>query len=263
MSWSMVGLAASTFLASAVEFVEAFTIVLAMGADPRLALGAVRASSPRWSALAVVTAVVGYALQSLAARVATAARRRHAAPDLRSAVAAQGDPPLAGPEGAARRGGDVPRGGRGRAAPRGERSAPRPRLVRLRRLLQGRVPRGPRGRLHRHHVRAERGLDPARRSPGPRRRRARGRRRRSRAPAARAGAREHDQVRRRPAADRRSARSGPSRVSARSPPTSQPRAGRAATSHCSWCSPPGRVRAARRPAARRTAAPRAHGRGGA
>jgi Ca2+/H+ antiporter, TMEM165/GDT1 family len=39
---SQLGLILSTFLASAVEFVEAFTIVLAMGVTPRLAVGARR-----------------------------------------------------------------------------------------------------------------------------------------------------------------------------------------------------------------------------
>ena len=57
---------------------------------------------------------------------------------------------------------DLPRGGPGGARRRRERRA-RARLVRLRRQLQGRLPRGPRDRLHRHHLRAQRRLD--RRSP--------------------------------------------------------------------------------------------------
>jgi uncharacterized membrane protein len=61
MSWSSVGLAASTLLASAVEFVEAFTIVLAMG----LTRGWRSALTGTISALVVlsgVAAVSGYAL---------------------------------------------------------------------------------------------------------------------------------------------------------------------------------------------------------
>jgi uncharacterized membrane protein len=61
MSWSMVGLAATTLLASAVEFVEAFTIVLAMG----LTRGWRSTLAGTASALAVLTGVAffsGYAL---------------------------------------------------------------------------------------------------------------------------------------------------------------------------------------------------------
>jgi uncharacterized membrane protein len=61
MSWSMVGLAASTLLASAVEFVEAFTIVLAMG----LTRGWRSTLAGTASALVVLTGVAffsGYAL---------------------------------------------------------------------------------------------------------------------------------------------------------------------------------------------------------
>ena len=107
MSWSHAGLATSTFLASAVELVEAFTIVLAMGLTRgwRSALGRHRAAL---AALAVITVVAGYALIDWLPESAPAARRRHAPAHLRPAVAAQGDPALVGPEGAARRGRDLP-----------------------------------------------------------------------------------------------------------------------------------------------------------
>jgi uncharacterized membrane protein len=61
MGWSTVGLAASTLLASAVEFVEAFTIVLAMG----LTRGWRSTLAGTGAALAVLTGVAvvsGYAL---------------------------------------------------------------------------------------------------------------------------------------------------------------------------------------------------------
>jgi uncharacterized membrane protein len=63
MNWSHGGLAASVFLASAVEFVEAFTIVLAMGITRgwRSALAGTFAAIVT---LASITAVAGYALVS-------------------------------------------------------------------------------------------------------------------------------------------------------------------------------------------------------
>ena len=61
MSWSSLGLAASTLLASAVEFVEAFTIVLAMGLT-RGWRSTIAGTVSALVLLAVVTAVAGYAL---------------------------------------------------------------------------------------------------------------------------------------------------------------------------------------------------------
>src|SRR6185503_11064551 len=61
MSWSTVGLAASTLLASAVEFVEAFTIVLAMGIT-RGWRSTLAGTISALVLLAVVAAVSGYAL---------------------------------------------------------------------------------------------------------------------------------------------------------------------------------------------------------
>jgi uncharacterized membrane protein len=61
MSWSSLGLAASTLLASAVEFVEAFTIVLAMGIT-RGWRSAIAGTVSALVLLAVVAAVSGYAL---------------------------------------------------------------------------------------------------------------------------------------------------------------------------------------------------------
>ena len=108
------GLVVSTLLASAVEFVEALTIVLAMGTDARLAVDAARASCRARRARG------GHGDRRLRAgqlvsRAALQLDRRHAAADLRPPVAAQGDPALVGPEGAARRGGGLPRADRGGA----------------------------------------------------------------------------------------------------------------------------------------------------
>jgi Ca2+/H+ antiporter, TMEM165/GDT1 family len=61
MSWSTAGLASSTLLASAVEFVEAFTIVLAMGLT-RGWRSAIAGSVAALVLLAGVAAVSGYAL---------------------------------------------------------------------------------------------------------------------------------------------------------------------------------------------------------
>jgi uncharacterized membrane protein len=61
LSWSTLGLAASTLLASAVEFVEAFTIVLAMGLT-RGWRSAIAGTASALVALCGVTAVAGYAL---------------------------------------------------------------------------------------------------------------------------------------------------------------------------------------------------------
>ena len=61
MSWSTVGLAASTLLASAVEFVEAFTIVLAMGLT-RGWRSTIAGTVSALAVLCVIAAVAGYAL---------------------------------------------------------------------------------------------------------------------------------------------------------------------------------------------------------
>ena len=61
MGWDTVGLAASTLLASAVEFVEAFTIVLAMGLT-RGWRSALAGTASAIVLLCGVTAVAGYAL---------------------------------------------------------------------------------------------------------------------------------------------------------------------------------------------------------
>ena len=61
MSSGQLGLAASTFLASGVEFVEAFTIVLAMGVT-RGWRSALAGTAAALAVLAVITAIAGYAL---------------------------------------------------------------------------------------------------------------------------------------------------------------------------------------------------------
>lgn len=61
MSWSTIGLAGSTLLASAVEFVEAFTIVLAMGLT-RGWRSAIAGTVTALVLLVGVAAISGYAL---------------------------------------------------------------------------------------------------------------------------------------------------------------------------------------------------------
>ena len=61
MTWSMLGLAAATLLASAVECVEAFTIVLAMGLT-RGWRSALAGTACAIAVLAVITGIAGYAL---------------------------------------------------------------------------------------------------------------------------------------------------------------------------------------------------------
>ena len=63
MSTADLGLIVSVFLAAAVEFVEALTIVLAMGVT-RGWRSALTGAAPRWRLLAVVTVLAGYALAS-------------------------------------------------------------------------------------------------------------------------------------------------------------------------------------------------------
>ena len=92
----------------------------------------------------------------LAARGRAAARDRRAAPDLRASVAAQGRPEVLRPQSHARRGprSTPRRSSRPRRPARSDRG---PRLVLVRRQLQGCLPRGRRGRVHRDHLRPERG----------------------------------------------------------------------------------------------------------
>ena len=118
---------------------------------------------------------------------------------LRPAVAAQGDPARERLQGAARRGRDL----RARAAEagRGARRARRDRLVRLHALLQGRLPRGARGRVHRPHLRQRAGNDPARGRSAPPPPSCSSRRGVARARAARPRARERNEVRGRRDAD--------------------------------------------------------------
>jgi Ca2+/H+ antiporter, TMEM165/GDT1 family len=61
MTWGTTGLVVSTFLASAVEFVEAFTIVLAMGLT-RGWRSALAGTAAAIAVLAAITAGAGYAL---------------------------------------------------------------------------------------------------------------------------------------------------------------------------------------------------------
>ena len=147
-------LVAATFLASGVEAVEALTIVLAVGITRgwrSTLIGVRRRAScwPWWSRRS------GPAVDGNPDRRA-AGRRRRAAAGLRAAVAVQGHPAGERPQGPARRGRDLPRsearggpgsGRRARAGSTGTRS----------RSLQGRAARGPRGRVHRRHVRRQRG----------------------------------------------------------------------------------------------------------
>ena len=238
MSGADLGLVVSVFLASAVEFVEALTIVLAMGVT-RGWRSALAGTGAALLALAVIAALAGFALaewlpEALLQLVIGTLLLIFGLQWLRKAILrAAGLKALHDEDEAFREELEA-----GRAA--GRRAAPRARLVRLRRLLQGRLPRGAGGRLHRHHLRAER---------------------RQRAAAA-VGARspaaivltigavahrpladvpaEHDQVRGRPAAlhvrhvlGRRRARMVLGGRRERSP-------GRAATSRSCSCSGPGR-----------------------
>ena len=78
-----------------------------------------------------------------------------AAAGLRAPMAAQGDPAGKRPQGASRRGPDLPH--RARIRPTGNQRASRTGrgLVRVHPGVQGRGPRGPRGRVHRTHVRQQ------------------------------------------------------------------------------------------------------------
>ena len=156
---------ASAFLASAVEMVEALTIVLAVGVTRgwRSTLIGVGA---RGIVLAVIVAVLGPALDADPDRRA-AARRRRAAARVRAPVAAQGDPARERLQGAARRGRDLPPRSARRRRPPARRRTRRARLVRVHGRVQGRAARGPRGRVHRHHVRQHAGSASRSQPPGP------------------------------------------------------------------------------------------------
>ena len=157
----------AAFLASAVEMVEALTIVLAVGVvrgwrSPLVGVGARRL---------VLAVVVGGARAGADADPdqRAAARGRRAAARLRPAVAAQGDPARERLQGAARRGRDLRAGARRGPSSRARR-ARRPRLVRVHALLQGRAPGGARGRVHRRSPSAARraGSPLAAAAPAPR-----------------------------------------------------------------------------------------------
>ena len=87
-------------------------------------------------------------------------RRRRAAADLRPSVAAQGHPAGQRLQGPARRGRHLRQGAAAARAAGAE--AGRDRLVLVHRRVQGGVPRGARGGVHRRHVRGH----PAQRRPG-------------------------------------------------------------------------------------------------
>ena len=135
----------TTFFASGVEAVEALTIVLGVGVVARLALAAAGRRCGVF-ALGAIVAALGPALDR--SRSDASARRRRAAARLRAAVAAQGDSAGERLQGAARRGRGVPRASASRRA-RLRRLGGRDGLVRVHGLVQGRVARRPRGRVHR------------------------------------------------------------------------------------------------------------------
>ena len=170
MTADTAGLLLSVFLASAVEFVEALTIVLAMGVTRgwRSALAGVAAAV---AALAVVTALAGYALaswlpESLMQLIVGTLLLIFGLQWLRKAILRAAGLKAHNDEDETYR--EELAAGRGAASER--------------RLgldwfgfvvsLQGRLPRGPRDRLHRHHLRAQRGRRADRgRGRGDRRRR--------------------------------------------------------------------------------------------
>ena len=94
------GLVVAVFVASAVEFVEAFTIVLAMGLT-RDWRSAIVGTLLALVALAVTVVVAGYALVRWFPESLLATDHRWAAVDLRPAVAREGRPARFGAEGPA------------------------------------------------------------------------------------------------------------------------------------------------------------------
>ena len=202
----------ATFIASAVEAVEALTIVLAVGVVRgwRSTLVGVGAAS---LVLAAIVAALGPALQHIPIDDAPLRRRRPAA-RLRPAVAAQGDPARERLQATARRGRGVLARARARPA--------RPRRPGRRGMdwysftvaFKGVLLEGLEVAFIVVTLRRDAGAARAGRRRGRGRGRARGRRRPGGARAARARAREHAQVRRRPAARRASASSGAARAPA-------------------------------------------------
>ena len=155
----------------------------------------------------------------LAAAHRAAPRRRRPAAHLRAAVAAQGRAARLRAQGPARRGGHLRAGDRGRAAGRQTGLGLGRLLVRDR--LQGRAPRGSRGRVHRAHLRRQPAPGRSGRRRGRPRRARRGGDRRRGSGAAGSGPREHDEVLRSASC---SLRLGPSGA-----PRARVRRGRAAT----------------------------------
>ena len=120
MSAADLGLVVSVFFASAVEFVEALTIVLAMGVT-RGWRSALAGTAAALAALAVVAALAGYALaewlpEALLQLVVGTLLLIFGLQWLRKAILRS-----VGPEGAQRRGRGLPRGARGRPGGRDER----------------------------------------------------------------------------------------------------------------------------------------------
>ncbi len=151
MSGQELGLAVSVFLACAVEAVEALTIVLAVGTT-RSWRSALSGAAAAVLALAVTTAILGPGLTSLPIDtlrlVVGGLLLVFGLQWLRKAILRGGRP-----QGPARRGGDLPRGGGGGQS--GGRAADGVRRLLVHDRLQGSPARGPGGRLHRPHLRRE------------------------------------------------------------------------------------------------------------
>src|SRR3954467_13620939 len=192
-------IALGAFLARRVEMVEALTIVLGVGTVRgwRSTLIGVGAATV---VLAMLIAVLGPALQHIPLDslrfVVGALLLVFGLQWLRKAILRSSGFKALHDESLAfahevREGGTAGRGG----GQGGGGGAPRPRLVRLHALVQGRAARRARGRIHRPHLRERAGEHPARGRPRRRRAPAGGGGRGARPSAARARPREHDQVR--------------------------------------------------------------------